>query len=482
MIASKVCRYTLAAFCLHAAAARAQEVQPTTPSDTVAPPAVQAEADRAGSPQAPAEAVGAAQAEGETSGAAGANELTELRSDELAALGIETGAGGAGAVDTSLHLSGFMDVTFSGMKAPDDSFFRGMFNRHASFWLGNINLYVSKNITESVRTMFEVRFTYMPNGVPNSGFGTGLLNTSVSDYTDAGHPQRWGGIIMQRAHLDWELHSAAILRVGQYLTPYGIWNVDHGSPTIVPVLRPYIVGAQMFPERQTGLQLFGGYSPSAHNTFSYALTLSNGFGPLSEYRDLDNNTAFGGHLAWSFDGLGELTLGGSWFLGKDTSAYERLIVKPGGKLSSAETISQQSNVLALAADLQWKYEGLLVQSEVITQQREFTEAGRVGAVNVAAGNQYLAPKDATSWGFYGLMGYRLPALGVMPYVLCTYNAVYELSTLTFGKALALEAGLNIRPIDAVVLKLEYATVKLVGSNAPTNDRLHTLQAQLAWAF
>src|SRR5205814_1144825 len=123
-----------------------------------------------------------------------------------------------------------------------------------------------------------------------------------------------------------------------------------------------------------------------------------GFGPISEYRDLDNNKAFGGRVAWTYDAVGELSIGGSWFVGKDTSATESPIFKPNNKLGSAEQLSQQSDVLSLAADLQWKYSGLLLQSEVITQQRRFTDVGRAGAASPALGNQYIAPQDAVSWG------------------------------------------------------------------------------------
>ena len=415
--------------------------------------------------------------------AASSADTGELSAEELAAMGFGTAPeGGAPLVDTSLKISGFIDVTYSAQAAPENSFWRGLGNRHGSFWVGNVNLYISKNLTESVRTMFEVRFTYLPNGTPNLGAAGGTFNTNAADYNEAGRTQRWGGIIMQRAYLEWSAHSAATLRVGQYLTPYGIWNVDHGSPTIISIMRPFIIGAQMFPERQTGMQLFGRISVSADNAFDYALTVSNGFGPISEYRDLDKNLALGGRVAWLYEGFGQLSLGGSWLIAKDSSAIESLTLLSDGHIGYNETVTQQSDVLSLAADLRWKYEGLIIQGEMITQQRNFTNSGRLGGLSPIAGNQWIAPKDATSWGWYALAGYRTPWLGTMPYVIFTQNRIYDLALLGDAPAYAVLVGLNIRPIDAVALKLEYGNVGIGGEHAPTDDLLHVFQAQLAWAF
>ncbi|HEY6881197.1 MAG TPA: hypothetical protein VI299_24395 [Polyangiales bacterium] len=460
---------------------RAQDAAPPAPKETPAEPQSGPATEPAPTPSGAALPAAVLEPTPADVAAPSADIPPELSLQDLAALGLSDPTS---AVDKSLKIYGYMDFALSAQKNPKGSIFSTQGGANTTFYVGSINLYMSKQITEAVRTLLEVRFTYLPNGAsaPEGALSGAKIGTSVDDYVYAGGQQRWGGIILQRAYLDWTVHPALVLRAGQYLTPYGIWNVDHGSPTIIPVLRPYVMTLQLFPERQTGLQAFGRYALSTHNAVNYAVTVSNGFGPISEYRDLDSNKAVGGHINWTNDGLGEFRIGGSWFYGRDTSATQPLTFKPDGSIGSRTKISQQSDVLSLAADLRWMWSGLLVQGEVLTQQRRFTSQGSVGAPNALAGNQVLAPKDALSWGTYALVGYRFRWLGVMPYVIQTYNYRYDASAYTFGESSAVAGGLNIRPVDSVVLKLEYGNLRLLGKNRPTDDVTHFFQAQLAWAF
>ena len=45
-------------------------------------------------------------------------------------------------------------------------------------------------------------------------------------------------IILERAYIQWSKLDWLGVRVGQFLTPYGIWNVDHGTPTLITMFRP----------------------------------------------------------------------------------------------------------------------------------------------------------------------------------------------------------------------------------------------------
>jgi hypothetical protein len=455
------------------------------PPPSIAPAEVTVPSPEPSPAPAPAEVAAAAEAKHELLAAeppASADEEGDLSAEELDRLGFGSGAE-ASAVDTSVKLSGFMDFKFSSAVNSKDSFWRSSYLRHPSMFIGNLNVYLSKSFTENLRTLAEVRFTYLPNGDPVASATPGAFSsTTTSDYADAARLMRWGGVLLERVYLEWTLHRAAVLRVGQYLTPYGIWNVDHGSPTIITAQRPFVISQQLFPERQTGLQLYGNARVLSHHMLGYALTLSNGEGPVSEYRDLDNNKAIGGRVDWTYDVLGELRIGGSWFYGRDTAARTYFIPQADGTLRSGEAVDAQSDVLSLAADLRWTVRSFLLQAEFISEQRRHTEAGRTGVNVLAIGNRYLAPRDALSWGAYGLVGYRLDWLGVMPYFLYTVNKLYNPVSFNLLQNHAVQTGLNIRPLDAVVLKLEYIAIFPTGKYKPTDDTAHVLQAQLAWAF
>src|SRR6185436_18919189 len=110
-----------------------------------------------------------------------------------------------------------------------------------SFAVGHLNAYAGSELGDNWRWLSEVRFMYLPHGSVASAdayAGVARTNTSVTDYTEQFRPVRWGGISIERAWLERTFHPLLSIRLGHFLTPYGIWNVDHGAPVIIPVTRP----------------------------------------------------------------------------------------------------------------------------------------------------------------------------------------------------------------------------------------------------
>lgn len=408
--------------------------------------------------------------------------LQELSAAELENLGLAPGSGG---LDTSIHFSGFSDFTAYVPIRPD-GVTGYLLPRHTSFYVGNLNLYVTKNLSESFRTMGEVRFTYLPNGtgsVVQPDGTTAPFYTLTSDYAENGRAMRWGGVIIQRIYLEWTLHNLLTARAGQFLTPYGIWNVDHGSPAYIPVQRPYAINNNLFPERQTGLELFGRWDATNYSVLGYHLTLSNGTGSISEYRDLDSNKAVGGRAYWENRRLGFLRIGASGYYGRETNGVTRTSVQ-GTSVKLRDDITIQYDALALGADLLFKFKGMILQGEWVSLQRRYTKEGRT------AHNLTLGPvptgfsSDSLSWGAYGLAAYQFSWFGLTPYVLLQYNSEIR-ATSVYDRRLitkALNVGLNVHPIDAVTFKAEYQHALFDSGHAFFNYPLRGVQFQAAWAF
>jgi len=385
-----------------------------------------------------------------------------MSAEELAALGLDTEGP---TIDTDLHLSGFMDFSVT---AGFNSTSETVAPSDRAFAIGNINLYLTKNLSESFRTMLEVRLMYLPNGA-GTAIGTAPTNTAIADYADVGRPVHWGGIDIVRAYVEWQaLSSYLTVRAGEFLTPYGVWNVDHGSPTIIPAAKPYVIGQGFFPSRQTGLELYGRTDAGSDGALGYHLTLSNGTGSVPEYRDLDRNKAIGARAYYENRGLGELRLGGSAYYGTNTEGTTSLAFA-NGELSNSSTITSQSDALAFGVDAVWKVSGFHVQAEWLCLQRKYTDEGRVAEIG-QTGQPTFAP-DSFAWGTYGLLGYRFDWYGVMPFAM--FQDLQQPEEVSFyGFAL----GINIRPIDALALKLQYDNIK------SGDFTFSTGYVQAAWAF
>ena len=180
--------------------------------------------------------------------------------------------------EAPLELFGFADVGYSKPFWSEESLYAGSgLDARPYFHVGNLNVYVAKTLATRWRFLSEFRFTFAPNGAPSASTVNGMVDTSVPDPADVSRPFRYGSIEIERAQIEYELHSLFAVAAGLWLTPYGIWNIDHGSPTVIAIRRPYIVGEQLFPERQAGIQLRGSWHTGSYR-LQYHLTASNGRG------------------------------------------------------------------------------------------------------------------------------------------------------------------------------------------------------------
>lgn len=374
-----------------------------------------------------------------------------------------------------LELYGFGDFTYT--RLLEDHWREQPWD---TFAVGRLNLYAAAELGDGWRSLFEVRFSYLPNGTlgdPNPDGTVPRFDTLVVDYTDLDRYTRWGGIVLERAWLEHTFGPWLTLRAGNWLTPYGIWNVDHGSPVIVGVRRPFIVAEQLLPQYQTGLQAHG-----FHNLdwvrLGYDLTLSNGRGPIDTYQDLDRNKAIGGRGFVQADTTqGLFTLGISFYSGTYTDRLDQLFLDPNGFFRIDSPITQQFDELSFALDMKWELWGFLFQAEAVTNDVAYTDGARP---------RYWEPggllgfiPDHRRLGAYALGGYRFEWGGIMPFAGLEY---YDPGFGPMGDIAAFWGGINLRPTARVTLKAQYTYSWLVGQPTPATLNYNALGFQAAWSF
>jgi hypothetical protein len=379
--------------------------------------------------------------------------------------------------DTKLDIYGFADMGY-GIAIKKFAFGQP----YDTFAVGNLNVYLASNLSESWRSLAEVRFTYLPQGASlvDATGQVSRVDTTVPDYTDLGRTARWGGVMIQRAYLEYQVHPALTIRGGHFLTPYGIWNVDHGSPVIIGVRRPFIIGESLLPQSQTGLELYGTYHIDPIQ-IGYHLTLSNGRGPLDAYQDLNGNKAIGGRLFARADTpAGTFTVGVSGYKGRYTDRKQEYVFDAAGTLGTKYQRVLDYNELSLAADLKWEHQGFLLQGEAIMNDAVYDRQRPTDPFVISGPPGYLP--DTRRFGVYGLTGYRFGFLGTMPFAGAEY---YDTGRPMFaGKSAAFFGGLNVRPTARVVLKAQYTYSWFPDSPVvlPKNSHYNTIDLQAAWSF
>jgi hypothetical protein len=382
--------------------------------------------------------------------------------------------------ETGLRLYGFADMSYSkvlggGISAAGyevSSTINGA-PQHWSFGVGNLNLYLDGQLGARARSLAEVRFTYLPGGTQG---------TTVPDYAQPLAVTNWGGIVIERAWVEYAFADLVTVRAGQFLTPYGIWNVDHGSPTTIAVQKPEITSAQLFPERQVGVEAYGSrYLGDAR--LGYHLTLSNGrIGDNPPFANYSGRPGLGGRLFVEGTWLGELKFGLSGYTGRYT---ELQAASPVAFPVPPDTIAAEYDEHDAAADVRWEWKKVLFISEAVYQRVRYSNRGRPANVVIGPSGPVAAPAaDFWSAGNYALAGYRLP-FDVMPYVM--WELIYQSTGFNTGGMVfpsgfrAIVAGVNFRPLPSLVLKVQYDLAWAPGAPAAANS-LDLVRGQVAWAF
>jgi hypothetical protein len=135
-------------------------------------------------------------------------------------------AGGYRVGDTGLWLGGYSTVEVS---VPESN--------PASVGLADIGLLARYELTPRIAFFTELDLDDTVTLVEHSGLERGSRI-----------------LLLERLYLEWSATPELTLRVGKFLTPFGIWNVVRRAPLTATVDRP-VATQSAFPEHTTGLSL-----------------------------------------------------------------------------------------------------------------------------------------------------------------------------------------------------------------------------------
>jgi hypothetical protein len=402
---------------------------------------------------------------------------------QLNALMADVSAASADEEDepSPVQVYGFADVGYRRLFGSQSNPWLTLLNRHPSIFVGNLNTYFDAKLGSKWRSLMEIRFSYLPQGAPDTNISAQTItreNDRTADYTDFTRSKSLGSIMIERAYIEYAAFSFLTLKAGQWLTPYGIWNVDHGSPVIIGVSRPFIIGGELMPEHQVGFMADGSTPLAGDFELSYMAAVSNGRIDKVAYEDLDSNKAVTARTALTWRGLGQMTLGSTFYTGLYTDSVNQLSFHNGNPVGS-EKINVQYDERTYAFDYRWIWKGLHVQGEWIINDRKYTAKGRP-----AGPNGGLSP-DRRNSGGYGLIGYRTPWWTIMPYFKAEYTPDPQTQSIGINQKFAIfTGGINVRPRANVVLKTEYVYAYFPDGvpHSFSANSINGLDFQIAWSF
>ena len=371
------------------------------------------------------------------------------------------------------NIYGFFDVNFGKWWMPRDSSFSGLVDQDPMFIFGNLNTYFDFKPHSDWRFLFETRFLFNPVADTRT-FAIPVLNQSYSrvnvntvDEFNMWDSFQFGSIRIERAHVDWTRYDVLSVSAGVFLTPFGIWNIDHGSPTRILATPPfmYLSWFPGFPDRQLGLKFYGSV-PVGPLQFSYALTLANGRGPINLQKDSAADKAVGGRVELSQSGRVRWKGGVSAYTGTYTDFQRSLAVEQAGfRVDKELTVVRRDYVIGADFQLEvapWRFQWEFIGSWWDYKDPYRPPRGMLSSLPVAwvpssqgGPSGALYEPDRFAWATYGLVAYKLPFqnLDLRPFAMVSYVDTLDLAPA--AKFVTGSLGATWRIAEPVVLKVEF---------------------------
>lgn len=347
-----------------------------------------------------------------------------------------------------LRLYGFASVAFGrAWLKPTSSGLDAYIVDRATFSVGDFNLFLDSRPAEAWRFLSEIRFVAAPTGKKVVDQTTGEISYADASFFDSIYTgiEQQNGLTLLRVQAEYRYSDALGVTAGRFLTPYGIWNVEHGAPLLIPVRMPYMVVNGVVPRAQTGLVVSGRFFPGEGVQTEYALTVSNGRGPTEQVYDLDDNKAFGLRLRTQLErGTSRIALGTYLFASEDTNRHKRIVALAPVRLADV-TVSHETE-RSMAFDVLIEHGPLRLQGEYVRSLTRYLDNQR--PANPLVPGSYLP--DSITDAAYALAAFRLPLRSVDLRVYGVFEWVDELST----HFKCYTAGLNWRLTPTVVWKAE----------------------------
>jgi hypothetical protein len=378
-----------------------------------------------------------------------------------------------------LKIYGFLDMGFQKTWVDESTIIAGYFDTNAwTFAMGNVDFYFDVNPHPDWRGLAEIRFTNAPRGrINNFGGIAGTFERENTQQFDPGGtvanaPIWLGGVIIERAWIEWQRYQSFRVRTGHFFTPFGIWNVDHGSPTLISAFLPQFIQQMYFPIRQTGVQGLGSFFAGEWE-FAYRAWISNGREDENNL-DFNDDKAFGTRIFARKDvGQVKTQIGASYHRGRVANKVVNITSVPPAseeiRFDIEETVAYRENIVGV--DLSVDVGRTRFRTEGVAQLTEY-EQGKRPPPSVTSPIPGAQRADDWRYSAYVLLAHELPWWRIEPYV---YVELMQQNFELPDGLVNFAPGFNVYFNPATQLKVQASHVRLFDwtEDLPGDPGIHT---------